>query len=149
MEKKVILITGASRGIGRQVAIDCAREGHLVVINFAKSREVAESLVTLITESGGQAMAVQGDVSVGVDAARIVATTLDYFGRIDCLVNNAGVGEQISLEDLTSDKFERVLRLNLTSAFMVSQAAIPHMMQNGLAGSSRPRMRRRKQAWKA
>ncbi|MBO4226818.1 SDR family NAD(P)-dependent oxidoreductase [Bradyrhizobium neotropicale] len=131
MDRKVTLITGVSRGIGRQIAVECARAGHPVFVNFVKSRDTAEDLVAVISREGGQAIAVQGDVSIEVDAARIVAATLDRFGCIDCLINNAGVGDRISLEDLTSETFDRVLQLNLTSAFMVSQAAIPRMMEKG------------------
>jgi 3-oxoacyl-[acyl-carrier protein] reductase len=131
VREKVTLITGASRGIGRQIAIDCAREGHPVVVNFVRSREAADDLVDMISENGGRAFAIQGDVSIEADAKRIVAATLDRFGRIDCVINNAGVGDRIALEDLTSETFGQVLQLNLTSAFMVSQAAIPHMIKDG------------------
>jgi 3-oxoacyl-[acyl-carrier protein] reductase len=131
MNKQVTLITGASRGIGRQIAVDCAQEGHPVVINFARSHESAEEVVASIIDEGGQAIAVQGDVSIEADARRVISATIDHYGRLDCVINNAGVGEKIALESLTSDAFDQVLKLNLLSAFMVSQAALPHMMKGG------------------
>lgn len=131
VDRQVTLITGASRGIGRQVAVDCAREGHPVVINFARSHDVAEEVVASIVNAGGQAIAVQGDVSVEADARGLISAAVDQYGRLDCVINNAGVGEKIPLESLTSDAFDQVLKLNLLSAFMVSQAAIPRMMKNG------------------
>lgn len=128
---KAIIITGASRGIGRQLAVDGAREGHSVVINYRGDVEAAEAVVREITEAGGQALPVKADVGDPADVNGLITATLDRFGRIDCVINNAGLGDAISLEDLAMVTFEKTLRVNLVSAFLVSQAAVPHMKEHG------------------
>jgi 3-oxoacyl-[acyl-carrier protein] reductase len=128
---KVTIITGASRGIGRQLALDCAREGHPVVVNFVSAQEAADEVVRTIVDAGGQALAVKADVSDGGQAGRLVATAVDRFGRLDCVINNAGVGKKAPLEQLDETAFERTLRSNLFSAFLVSQASVPHLRERG------------------
>jgi 3-oxoacyl-[acyl-carrier protein] reductase len=128
---KVTIITGASRGIGRQLALDCAREGHPVVVNFVSAQEAADEVVRTIVDAGGQALAVKADVSDGGQAGQLVATAVDRFGRLDCVINNAGVGEKTPLEQLDGTAFERTLRSNLLSAFLVSQASVPHLRERG------------------
>jgi 3-oxoacyl-[acyl-carrier protein] reductase len=103
----------------------------LVAVNYLRSGEAASEVVGSIVRDGGQAIAVQGDVSVEGDALRVVAETIRHFGRLDCAINNAGVGQKVDLDSLTVEMFERTLKLNLVSAFLVSQASIPHMMKNG------------------
>ena len=131
MSGKVTIITGASRGIGRQLALDCAREGHPVVVNFVSAQEAADEVVRTIVDAGGQALAVKADVSDGGQAGRLVATAVDRFGRLDCVINNAGVGEKTPLEQLDGTAFEWTLRSNLLSAFLVSQASVPHLRERG------------------
>ena len=131
VDAKVVLVTGASRGIGRALAFAAARDGHDVVINYQDSADAAETLCHEITRSGKRAVAVQADVSVADQAARLVAAAVDAFGRLDCVVNNAGIGEVIALHELDEDRFMRTLRVNLLSAFLVSQAAVPHMRARG------------------
>ena len=128
---KTVLITGASRGIGRQLALDCARYGLAVAINYCKNEAPAREVEAEILAMGGQATLVHADVSVETDVTAMVASVIARFGRIDCLVNNAGVGEIVDLQTITTAHFERTLRVNLTSAFMVSQAVIPHMITSG------------------
>lgn len=127
----VMLVTGASRGIGKAIAQAAAAEKIGVVANFLSGADVAQALVEEITRAGGTAIAVQADVSELVQVARLVEATLERFGRLDCVVNNAGVGETIGLDDLDAAKFEKTLKVNLLSAFLVSQAAIPHMRERG------------------
>ena len=129
--RKVILITGASRGIGKALATCAAEEGYDVAINFRSQHQLAEELAADLTKLGVRARAIQADVSVAEDAGRLVSETVERFGWLDCLVNNAGAGEVIALQDLDEAAFERTLRVNLMSAFLVSQAAWPHMKERG------------------
>ena len=130
-DAQVMLVTGASRGIGKAIAQAATAERISVVVNFLSSADVAQALVDEITRAGGTAIAVQADVSDPIQVARLVEATLERFGRLDCVVNNAGVGEIIGLDDLDAAKFEKTLKVNLLSAFLVSQAAIPHMRERG------------------
>src|SRR5277367_2999976 len=91
LKNKVAVVTGASKGIGAGIAKGLAAEGATVVVNYASSKEGAERVVAEITEKGGKAIAVQGDVSKASDVNRIFAETKKAFGRLDVLVNNAGV----------------------------------------------------------
>ena len=130
-DAKVILITGASRGIGRRLAIEGAREGYAVVINYVANEAAAQDVVREIVIAGGRAAAVRADVGVPGDVDALVAATLERFGRVDVLVNNAGGGPVTPLPDLDANGFEQVMRLNLLSAFLMSQAVIPHMSPYG------------------
>ena len=127
----VVLITGASRGIGRALAAAAAREGHDVVINYLKSAALADALVSELACFPSRVIAIRGDVSVADEAKRLVETTVERLGRIDCVVNNAGSGAVIPLDELDESAFVRTLQVNLISAFLVSQAAWPHMKANG------------------
>lgn len=130
-DAKVVLITGASRGIGRALALGAARDGHDVVINYLSSAAAAEAVRDDILRSGRRAVAVQADVSAAGSATTLVAAAIDAFGRLDCVVNNAGVGDVVALDELDEERFTRTIRANLVSAFLVSQAAVPHMMATG------------------
>jgi len=130
-ETKVALITGSSRGIGRQLALDCARYGLAVVVNYVRFEAAAQEIVDQVTHSGARAIAVQADVSAFGDVVTLIERTLEQFGRLDCVINNAGIGNITALEQLDAAQFETTLRVNLLSAFLVSQAAIPHMKARG------------------
>ena len=130
-ETKVALITGSSRGIGRQLALDCSRYGLSVVVNYVGSEAAAQEIVDQVTHSGSKAIAVRADVSVPGDVETLIGRTLEHFGRLDCVINNAGVGNTTALEKLDAAQFETTLRVNLLSASLVSQAAIPHMKARG------------------
>src|SRR6201982_4085986 len=96
---KVAVVTGASKGIGADIAKGLAREGASVVVNYASSKEGADKVVTDITKNGGKAIAVQGDVAKAGDVQRIFAETKKTFGKLDILVNNAGVYEFAAIEE--------------------------------------------------
>jgi 3-oxoacyl-[acyl-carrier protein] reductase len=130
-EPRVILITGASRGIGRALAIAAASEGHSVVINYRAAAGQAEALAQELGREQGRAIAVQADVRVATDVDRLIGATIDRFGRLDCVVNNAGIGETIAIDALDEATFSQTLHANLTSAFLVSQAAWPRMTKHG------------------
>src|SRR5207247_225771 len=87
----VAIITGASRGIGRAIAVRLARDGHAVTVNFHSNCQAADETVREIEQAGGQAFAIQADIGVTADRARLVDETLAHFGRLDVLVNNAGI----------------------------------------------------------
>lgn len=128
---KLLLITGASRGIGKELAFCAAREGYSVVVNYRSSAEEAQSVVNRIAELGGTATPMQADVSSSAEVGRIIASVMEGFGRIDCVVHNAGEGRVADLERLDEEMFKQTLQVNLLSAFLVSRAAIPHMKERG------------------
>jgi len=128
---KVVLITGASRGIGRQLALDCSRNGMSVAVNYVANTAAAEQVVDQIKAMGGQVQSIQADVGVGAEVNAMVAAVMQRFGRIDCVINNAGVGRIRDLDAIDEVHFEQTLRTNLISAFLVSQATIPHMIKQG------------------
>jgi NAD(P)-dependent dehydrogenase (short-subunit alcohol dehydrogenase family) len=126
----VALVTGASRGIGRAIALELARLGQAVVVNFAKNAEAAEAVVQQIEASGGTALAVQADIACSADRARLVAATLERFGRLDLLVNNAGVASpgRLDLLETTEASWDQVLDTNLKGPFFLSQLAAREMV---------------------
>ena len=129
--QRVVLITGASRGIGRQLALECARAGLAVAVNYVANTAAALTTMADMEALGGQAHLVRADVAVQSDVTAMVASVMQRFGRIDCLINNAGVGRITDLESIDEADFEQTLRTNLTSAFLVSQAVIPAMVAQG------------------
>ena len=131
MSGMVTVITGSSRGIGKQLAIDCARAGNPVVLNYVSGKAAAELTVETIAGFGGTAIAVPADVRDGRQAERLISAAVDRFGRLDCIINNAGVGARVDLSKLNGEMFDNTLKANLTSAFLVSQAAIPHLKARG------------------
>ncbi len=124
---KVILITGAGRGIGAALAKAAAAEGHLVVANYRSESGEVEQLLSGLKQGIG----IRADVSIAEDAQRLINETLAHFGRIDCVINNAGIGEVCPIDRLDLALFQKTLHANLTSAFLVSQAAWPHMTRDG------------------
>ncbi|WCE03772.1 SDR family oxidoreductase [Pseudoxanthomonas sp. JBR18] len=124
---KVILITGAGRGIGAALAVAAASEGHYVAVNYRSQSAEVDQLVSCLNDGIG----IRADVSIAEDAQRLINETLAHFGRIDCVINNAGIGEVCPIDRLDLAHFQKTLHANLTSAFLVSQAAWPHMTRDG------------------
>ena len=134
LEGQVALVTGGGTGIGRGISLAFAREGARVAVNYAKSRERAEDAVRRITESGGQAVALQADVTREADVRRLVAAVVDRWGRLDVLVNNAGWTKRTphaDLEALTDEVWRKTLDTNLIGAWYCIKQAIPHMQRQG------------------
>jgi 3-oxoacyl-[acyl-carrier protein] reductase len=127
----VAIITGASRGIGRQLARDCSRYGFAVIVNYRSDAEGAEATVEEIRAAGGEACAIRADVSDERQARGLVDGCIEAFGRLGCVINNAGIGVIRTLDELDGTTFQRTLNANLLSAFYVSQAAIPHLRTKG------------------
>jgi NAD(P)-dependent dehydrogenase (short-subunit alcohol dehydrogenase family) len=124
----VILITGASRGIGAATAKLVAERGYAVAVNFNRSAAAAEAVATEITSRGGQALAIQADVSRDSEVQRLFQTIDRSLGPLSVLVNNAGILEtQSRVEDITADRLERVLTTNVISSFLCSREAIRRM----------------------
>lgn len=128
---KVAIVTGASRGIGRQVAIQLAQSGAKVAVNYSLSREKAVEVVEAIEQFGGQAAAIQADVSKVSEVEALFAETLERFGRVDILVNNAGMMENHAIGDVTEEIFDRHFALNVKGTYFACQQAMKHMAQGG------------------
>jgi 3-oxoacyl-[acyl-carrier protein] reductase len=128
---RVAIVTGASKGIGAQIARELSAAGAAVVVNYAGSREGAEQVVGEIKAAGGKAIAVQADVAKVEDAQRLVAQTVKAFGAPDILVNNAGVYEFAPLEALTAELFHRQFDINVLGLLQVTQEAAKHFSPKG------------------
>jgi acetoacetyl-CoA reductase len=126
----VVVVTGGARGIGRAIAEELGREGARVVVNYAKSKEAAEDLAAQLQQNGSPgAVAVQADVSDAAQAAKLIEETLQRFGRIDVLVNNAGINVDRSLKNLSPEDWDKVIKNDLSSYFYTTKAALPHFTQ--------------------
>src|SRR3989454_8892714 len=128
---KVALVTGASKGIGAGIAKGLAAEGAAVVVNYASSKEGADRVVAEIAGKGGKAIAVQGDVSKAADVQRIFAETKKEFGRLDVLLNNAGVYQFAALEDITEEQFHRQFDTNVLGLILATQEAAKYFGAEG------------------
>src|SRR5262249_36215456 len=123
---KVAVVTGASKGIGAAIAKELAEEGAAAVVNYASSKEGADRAVGEIKGNGGKAAAVQADLSKQADIKRLFAETKKAFGRLDVLVNNAGVYEFVPLEAVTPEHFHKLFDLNVLGLILASQEAVKH-----------------------
>jgi NAD(P)-dependent dehydrogenase (short-subunit alcohol dehydrogenase family) len=128
---KVVMITGASRGLGRALAQAYAKEGARLIIN-SRSEESIHPVAEEAESSGAEVLALAADVSRGAEVQKLVNTAIQRFGRIDVLVNNAGLlGPRVPIEEYPEDEWRRVLDANLTAPFLLSKAVIPHMPEGG------------------
>ena len=128
---KIALVTGASKGIGAGIATHLGAEGAAVVVNYSSSKEGAERVVKQITEGGGKAVAIQGDVGKLADIERLMTETKKTFGRLDILVNNAGVYERKAVGEITEDFFHRIFDLNVLGLILTTQEALKLMGEGG------------------
>ena len=125
LEDKITLITGASQGLGRALALAFAREGAKVAIN-ARSEGSIGPVAEEVEDTGAEVLALAADVSKGADVQRMVGETVERFGRIDVLL-----GPRVRIEEYPEDEWREVIDTNLTGAFLVSKAAIPHLPEGG------------------
>ena len=129
LEGQVALVTGASRGIGAVIARRLAQEGARVAVNYQSSEEAARQVVQSITDGGGEAAVMAGDVSQEDSANTLVKQVLEQWGRIDILVNNAGITRDRLLLRMTSEDWDRVLEVNLRGAFLCTKYVMPHLIR--------------------
>ena len=128
---KVAVVTGASKGIGAEIARKLGAEGAAVAINYASAKHDADRIVDEITKRDGKAIALQGDVSKKEDIARLFAATAKAFGRLDILVNNAGVYRFDSLEAVTEEEFHREFNVNVLGPLLATQEALKYFGAEG------------------
>ncbi len=131
LEGKVAIVTGASKGIGAEIAKQFAAEGASVVVNYASSKSGADAVVTEITKKGGKAVAVQGDVAKQADVEKLLAETTKAFGRLDVLVNNAGIYEFSPIENVTPEHYRKLFDINVLGLLSASREAAKHFGKDG------------------
>lgn len=130
MSGRVCVVTGASRGIGREIAVALGSQGDAVVVNYAGRAADASETARRIELAGGQAVVAQGDVANAEDAERLIQTALESFGRLDVLVNNAGITRDGLLMRMKEEDWDAVQNTNLKGAFLMMKAASRPMMKN-------------------
>lgn len=131
LKNKVAVVTGASKGIGAGIAKALAAEGAAVVVNYGSSKEGADRVVAEIVANGGKAIAVRGDVGNASDVQHIFAETKKAFGKLDVLVNNAGVYQFAPLAEITAEQFHRQFNTNVLGLLLTSQEAAKHFSGEG------------------
>ncbi|WP_017471854.1 3-oxoacyl-[acyl-carrier-protein] reductase [Amphibacillus jilinensis] len=129
MTSKVALVTGASRGIGRAIALDLAERGYHVAINYAGNEEKANNVVAEITAKGSQAFAYKANVSDELEVKAMIKKVIETFGRIDVLVNNAGITRDNLLMRMKTEEFDQVIDTNLKGVFLCMKAVTRQMMK--------------------
>ncbi len=131
LDGRIALVTGASRGIGAAIALAFAREGATVVVNYHRSEARARAVAGAIHEAGGRALVIGADVADAVAVRAMVADALAAFGRIDVLVNNAGILQPAPIEGMSDELWDTTIATNLRSVFLVTRAVIPGMLARG------------------
>ncbi|MFQ3543365.1 3-oxoacyl-[acyl-carrier-protein] reductase [Halobacillus rhizosphaerae] len=129
LSEQAALVTGASRGIGRAIALELAAKGAKVAVNFAGSEGKAEEVVQEIKNLGGEAIKIQANVSNSDDVKRMIKTAVDEFGRLDILVNNAGITRDNLLMRMKEEEFDEVIDINLKGVFLCTKAVTRQMMK--------------------
>mgnify|MGYP003887874871 FL=1 len=126
----IALVTGASRGIGRGIAVELGRLGYTVVVNYAGNATAADECLALVRAAGGDGITCQGDISVAADREHLVDTTLQTYGRIDLLVNNAGVAPNVRADILEAgeESFDRLININLKGPYFLTQRVAKEMI---------------------
>lgn len=130
-ENKTVIVTGASRGLGKQIALQFAKKGAAVVINYSSGKQEAETVVNEITTLGGRAISVQADVSNATDVQHLFDETIRQFGKIDIVINNAGIMITKLLRDFSEEEFDRQFSINTKSVFLVMKQSIEKLENNG------------------
>ena len=130
LDGQVAVVTGSSRGIGRACAIELARHGADLVLNYIANAEAAESCKAEIEALGVQAVIVQGDVSVAAEAEALIDTAVEQFGKVDILVNNAGINRDRTISRLSVEEWDEVISTNLSGMFYCTRAAVSGMREN-------------------
>ncbi len=131
---KVAVVTGAGTGIGAAIALQFAKEGAKVVVDYVGKAELAQDTLNSIKAAGGTAMGVDADISLPDDVNGLVQQTVNAYGRLDILVNNAGIEKKIAFVDYPLEEWQKILAVNLTGPFLCSQAAAKQMIGQGKGG---------------
>jgi 3-oxoacyl-[acyl-carrier protein] reductase len=129
LSEKVAVVTGGSRGIGRGIALELAKRGAIVVVNYNSNADAANEVVSQITSAGAQAMAFKADVGQEADANALIKAAIDTYSKIDILVNNAGTTRDNVIMMMGADDFDSVIQTNLRSTWLCSKAAVRFMMR--------------------
>lgn len=135
LEGKVALVTGGSRGIGRAVALELAKEGADIGVNYVKNKNAADEIVSKIHSMGRKAIPIPADVSMITEIERMVEQIWDEFGRIDILVNNAGIAYIEPFFKISVETWDRTLNVNLKGAFFTSQIVVNRMIKEKIKGT--------------
>lgn len=131
LKGKVVLVTGASTGIGQAVALKFAKQQAKMVVNYNSNEQKAQDLVKQIIENGGEAIAIQADVTNRESVNSLIASTVQHFGSLDILINNAGsMVSRVPFEQLTEEVWNQVYDINVKSIYYVTQAALPHLKES-------------------
>ena len=131
LDGKVALVTGASRGIGRAIAVRLGQDGAAVVVNYSGNHEAARETVAAIEAASGRAVAVQGDVGKVGDIQRLFDAAFEHFGKLDILVNNAGIMFNKPVADVTEEEYDRIFAVNVKGTFFACQQAAKRMADGG------------------
>jgi glucose 1-dehydrogenase len=134
LKNKVAIVTGGNSGIGQAIVLELARQGANIVIDYVVHPEATEALEQQIAKLGDQSIGVEADVSKLADLQKLVDAAVSRFGRVDIMVNNAGIETRTSVLDTTEDQYERVMAINLKSAFFGTQIAAKQMIKQGGGG---------------
>ena len=129
LEGQVAVVTGGGRGIGRACAIELAREGASVIVNYVSNADTAEATRDMIHEFGGTVVLVKANVSDPDEASDVIETAVEELGKIDILVNNAGVNRDRTIARLSVEEWDEVIQTDLSSMFYCTRAAVPHMRE--------------------
>lgn len=127
LQNKVAIVTGGAVGIGEAITKELVKNGVKVVINYNRSHKAAENLIQQMKAIGGEAIAVQADVSIAEDAKRLVDTAISTYGQLDILVNNAGITRDRSFRKMTEEAWREVIDVNLNSVYNTVSAALPYI----------------------
>lgn len=136
LSSKVVLVTGASSGIGESIALELGAQRACVGVNYHSEADSAQSVAQRIRQSGGKADVIQANVAVAADVQRMVEETVQRFGRLDVLVNNAGIEHGAPFLEKSEEDWDRTLAVNLKGPFLCAQAAARHMAKNGGKGGT-------------
>ncbi|QCT00897.1 glucose 1-dehydrogenase [Paenibacillus algicola] len=135
LQGKTVIVTGASSGIGKAIALRFGKEKANVVMTYNSNPDPMEEMIAEIKETGGQAVAVQANVSQEEDIRKLISTAHEHFGALHVMVNNAGIENEVPSEKLSLDDWKKVIDVNLTGAFLGSREAISYMLEHGIEGS--------------
>ncbi len=128
-EKKVVVVTGASRGIGKEIALKYAENGYNVAINYVSDKTNVEELEKEFKDKGAEALIVKADVSKSEQVQEFIKAVIEKYGKIDVLVNNAGITRDMLLMRMKEEDFDKVIEINLKGTFLVTKEVVPYMMK--------------------